>query len=84
MRNCVARPGRHVLPRAIRTATTGAIEIPTRDDGGAIRVHGTAEECLRAERAIGNATTYGSLTAVCRDLAQSHISPLESLAAEQP
>ena len=58
--------------RAIGTATDDAIEIPTRDDVGPIRVCGTAGQGSR-----------GSLTAVSTDIAHSHLSPLESPAAEQ-
>ena len=71
--------GGHIL-RAIRTETHTEIEIPTRDDGGALRVYGTAEQRSRTERAAAR----GSLSAVSTDFAQSHISSLEFLAAEQP
>ena len=66
----------HIL-RVIRTATNTAIEIPTRNHGGAIGVYGSVEQRSLAERAIRIAATPGSLTAVSTDGPRS-IPPLWS------
>ena len=72
----------HIL-RVIRTATNTAIEIPTRNHGGAIGVYGSVEQRSLAERAIRIAATPGSLTAVSTDGTSLNPTPLESMAAEQ-
>ena len=70
--------------RAVRPTTSAASEIPPRDGHGACSVYGTLEQRSRAERAIRIAAARGSMEAVTADFAQSHTSPLESLATEQP